>query len=116
MKIRQFDIWLANLNPQKGTEAGKKRPVLVVQTNFLNKIAHPSTIICPITSNVVEEFEVLRVHLPKGTGNMERASDILIEQVRAIDNKRFIEKIGELPLELRDTIGENIKIIFDLNI
>ncbi len=115
MKIRQFEIWLANLNPQKGTEAGKKRPVLVVQTDFLNKISHPSTIICPITSKVVEGFDVLRVHLPKGEGKMERDSDILIEQLRSIDNKRFIEKIGELPLKLRDTINENIQIVFDLN-
>ncbi len=114
MKIRQFEIWLANLNPQKGTEAGKKRPVLVVQTDFLNRIPHPSTIICPITSKVVEGFDILRVHLPKGEGNMERGSDILIEQLRSIDNKRFIEKIGELPTDLIDGVKSNLKIVLDL--
>ncbi len=114
MKIRQFEIWLANLSPQKGTEAGKIRPVLVVQTDFLNKISHPSTIICPITSKVVEGFDILRVQLSKEEGNMERDSDILMEQIRSIDNKRFIEKLGEIPFELRDIIRENIKIVFDL--
>jgi len=45
MLINQFEIWLADLNPNIGTEAGKTRPVLVIQTNLLNQIEHPSTII-----------------------------------------------------------------------
>ncbi|RLD88235.1 MAG: type II toxin-antitoxin system PemK/MazF family toxin, partial [Bacteroidetes bacterium] len=47
MEIRQYDIWLADLNPRLGTEPGKTRPVLVVQTNLLNQVFHPSTLICP---------------------------------------------------------------------
>ena len=39
MKINQYEIWIADLNPQIGTEAGKSRPVLIVQTNLLNKIS-----------------------------------------------------------------------------
>ncbi|MCF6351406.1 MAG: type II toxin-antitoxin system PemK/MazF family toxin [Cyclobacteriaceae bacterium] len=114
MKIRRFEVWLANLNPQKGTEAGKKRPVLIVQTNFLNKISHPSTIICPITSNVVEGLDILRVHLSKGEGNMEQDSDILIDQMRSIDNKRIIKKIGDLPTHLITNIKDNLKVVLDL--
>jgi mRNA interferase MazF len=52
MQTKQFEIWIADLNPQIGTEPGKTRPVLIVQTNLLNSIPHPSTIICPITTNV----------------------------------------------------------------
>ena len=44
MKIKQFEIWTADLNPQIGTEPGKIRPVLIVQTDLLNSL-HPSTII-----------------------------------------------------------------------
>ncbi|WP_462282126.1 type II toxin-antitoxin system PemK/MazF family toxin, partial [Salinivirga cyanobacteriivorans] len=33
MQIRQFEIWVADLNPQIGTEPGKTRPVLTIQTN-----------------------------------------------------------------------------------
>jgi len=65
MQINQFQIWIADLNPQKGTESGKTRPVLIVQTNLLNKIPHPSTIICPITTNVKKGTEILRIHLKK---------------------------------------------------
>lgn len=55
MQINQFDIWIANFSPQLGTEAGKTRPVLIIQTNMLNNSLHPSTIICPITTNVKPE-------------------------------------------------------------
>ena len=115
MQIKQFEIWIADLNPQIGTEAGKTRPVLVVQTNLLNKIPHPSTIICPITTNVKKEAEVLRVNIKKGTANTLEDCDIMIDQIRAIDNKRLIKKLGELPKDLAEKVKENIKIILDLN-
>ena len=113
MKIKQFDIWTADLNPQIGTEPGKIRPVLIVQTDLLNSL-HPSTIICPITTNVVKESDILRVHIKKGISNMQKSSDLMIDQIRAIDNKRFVQKIGELPNDIRKTVVENLKIILDL--
>ena len=61
---KQYDIWLANLNPHTGTEPGKTRPVVIVQTNLLND-SHPSTLICPITSNVNTQIDLLRVHIKK---------------------------------------------------
>ena len=114
MQIKRFDIWVADLNPQIGTESGKTRPVLVVQTNLLNKIPHPSTIICPITTNTQKESEILRVHIKKGTGNLNENCDIMIDQVRAIDNKRLIKKIGELPDNLVYKVQENLSIVLDL--
>ncbi len=115
MQINQYEIWIADLNPQIGTEAGKTRPVLVVQTNLLNKIAHPSTIVCPITTNVQKEATILRVHLKKGIANLHENCDIMIDQIRAIDNKRLIKKVGNLPIELIDRIKENFAIIIDLD-
>ena len=114
MSINQYEIWLADLNPQIGTEAGKTRPVLVVQTNLLNKIPHPSTVVCPITTNVKIDSEILRVHLKRGMANLNQDSDIMIDQIRAIDNKRLIRKVGELPTNLIGLIKENIQIIIDL--
>ena len=114
MLIKQFEIWLADLNPQIGTEPGKTRPVLVVQTNLLNKIPHPSTIVCPLTTNVKKDSEILRVHLKKGMAKLHQDSDIMIDQIRSIDNKRLIKKVGDLPRELIELIKENIQIIMDL--
>ena len=114
MPIKQFEIWIADLNPQIGTEPGKTRPVLVIQTNLLNKIPHPSTIVCPITTNVKKGSEILRIHLKKGTANFHQAFYVMIGQVRAIDNKRLTKKIWVLPDELVDLVKENIQIVLDL--
>ncbi len=114
MQIKQFEIWIADLNPKIGTEPGKTRPVLVVQTDLLNKTQHPSTIICPVTTNIKKEAEILRVHLIKGTANLYQDCDIMIDQIRAIDNKRLIKKIGTLPKNISETVSKNIKIVLDL--
>jgi mRNA interferase MazF len=115
MVIKQFDIWLVDLNPQIGTETGKTRPVLIVQTNILNKLKHASTIICPLTTNVKREASILRVHLKKGEGGLNRDSDIMIDQVRAVDNKRLIKKIGKVSEEIRGIIKDNLLIVLDLD-
>jgi mRNA interferase MazF len=111
MKIKQYDIWLADLNPAKGTEQGKTRPVVIVQTDLLNEM-HLSTLICPITINVNKEIELLRVHLKKG--QLDKLSDILVDQVRAIDNKRLLKKLGQLSKEQKLALKSNLRIVLDL--
>jgi mRNA interferase MazF len=114
MKIRKNEIWLANLDPKFGTEAGKTRPVLVVQTDALNKV-HGSTIVCPITTNVQLKSEILRVHLKKGTASLKMDSDVMIDQIRAIDNKILIQRLGSISENLSLKVAENLKIVLDLD-
>jgi len=109
--IKQFEIWLADLNPARGTEPGKTRPVVIIQTDLLNE-THPSTIICPITSKVNNEILLLRVHLKKN--QLEKLSDILVDQIRAIDNKRLVKKVGKLTNEQIQTLKTNFRIVLDL--
>lgn len=113
MRSKQFEIWIADLNPQFGTEPGKIRPVLVIQTDLLNKIPHPSAIICPITTNIKTESKLLRVHLEKGKANVAEDCDVMIDQIRAIDNARLINKVGTLPENLIGEVSRNLKIILD---
>ncbi len=114
MQINQYEIWIADLNPQIGTEPEKTRPVLIVQTNLLNKIPHPSSIICPITTNIEEDSAILRVHLKKGMANLHEDCDVMIDQIRAIDTKRLVKKVGILPFNLIEKVKENIGIVLDL--
>ena len=111
MKKKQFDIWLANLNPTKGTEPGKTRPVVIIQTDLLND-EHLSTLVCPVTTNINPEIEILRVHLNKG--QLDKPSDVLVDQIRAIDNRRLIKKLGSLTKDQIVKLKENIKIVLDL--
>jgi len=113
MIINQYEIWIADLEPRFGTESGKVRPIVVIQTDLLNNL-HPSTIICPITTNVNPESEILRVHLKKGTSNLKVDCDILIDQIRAIDNKRLSKRLGKLPENIIAEIKNNISVVLDL--
>ena len=111
--LKRYDIWIADLNPQIGTEPGKVRPVVIIQTDFLNN-THFSTIVCPMTTQIVLESKLLRVHLSKGESGLKVPSDILIDQIRSIDNKRFIKKIGTLVRQRRKILNENLRIVLDL--
>jgi mRNA interferase MazF len=113
MRFKQFDIWIADPEPQRGTKTGKIRPVLILQTNLLKD--HPTSVICPITTNVLPESDILRVHIKKGTANLQKDSDIMIDQIRAIDDRLLTKRVGELPPDLQIKVKENIKIILDID-
>lgn len=110
MKIEKFNIYLADLNPKFGTEPGKKRPVVVIQTDLMNN-EHKSTIICPITTKVIKYSEILRINLNKKINGLKKNSDIVIDQIRAIDNKRFTNFIGTLNKKQKIKLLDNLKII-----
>lgn len=88
-KFNFGEIWLADLNPPSGAEPGKFRPVLIMQNQELLNVGHPSTIIIPLTTNLIEDAEPLRIRV-KAFANLEKDSDLLIDQIRAIDNRRLI--------------------------
>lgn len=112
LPIQRGWLYLADLDPHFGTEPGKVRPVLVLQTDLLNN-THPSTIILPLTTNVQRHAKRLRVHCPKGQVGLEKDSDILIDQIRAIDNKRLVKALGEAPQKIMDAVIENLAIVLD---
>jgi len=84
----QGEIWLADLNPRHGTEPGKVRPVLVVQNQALLDIDHPSTLVIPLTTNLIDDAIPLRIRV-MARESLEKDSDLLIDQLRAIDNARL---------------------------
>jgi mRNA interferase MazF len=52
-------------------------------------VQHPSTLIIPLTTQLIEKAEPLRIRI-KAHGKLENDSDLLVDQIRAIDNKRLI--------------------------
>ena len=96
MTAYRGEIWLANLNPAKrANEVAKVRPVLIVQNNDLNESAYTTTIILPLTTSLIEDAEPLRMRISKRE-RLKEDSDLLIAQIRAIDNKRLLEKLATL--------------------
>jgi mRNA interferase MazF len=103
---------MADLNPRFGTEPGKVRPVVVVQTDALNR-SHSSTIVCPLTTKIAGFENPLRVSLPKGVSGLKRASDVLIDQVKSIDNRRLQRTLGALPDPYLSELRAKLLLILD---
>jgi mRNA interferase MazF len=110
MTPRKFNVYTADLNPRFGTEPGKIRPVVAVQTNLLNE-DHPSTIVCPITTKVSLEAAILRIHLKKGEAGLDKESDIIVDQIRSIDNRRFRDHMGELSDKNKKLLLASLRIL-----
>ena len=108
MQISYGTLYIADLNPSRGSEAGKHRPVLVVQTDLLNQANHPSTWVLLCTTRLVGE-NLLRVSLPKGIAGNKQACEVMIDQSRAIDNQRFIRKLRELPKPIMREVKEKLR-------
>lgn len=87
---RRGEIWLADLNPPGGTEPGKTRPVLILQSQALTDAGHPSTYAIPLTTNLVNDAEPLRIRVA-AAGGLPKESDLLLDQMRAIDNRRLVK-------------------------
>lgn len=88
---KRGSVWLANLSPGRGAEPGKIRPVLIVQSQALLDADHPSTLIVPLTTRLLaDDVEPLRLRIP-AQGQLMKDSDLLLDQLRAIDNKRLAE-------------------------
>lgn len=110
--INKFDLWIANLNPAHGSEVDKVGPVVVVQTNYMNEF-NPTILVCPISSNPWEE-KTNHLHLPANLVGLDKESVLLLDQIRSLDRRRLIQRIGMIPDFLHDTINHRLKIILDI--
>ena len=114
MGFRRGGIHLANFNPSKGSEAGKIRPCLILQSNLLNDSGHPSTTVLPLTTQLVEDAAPLRFRVT-ARDRLQAESDVMIDQARTIDNARITsDSLMTLdPAEITE-IEEYLKIVLGI--
>lgn len=113
MRIRRGSLYLADLEPRQGSEPGKVRPVLVIQTDLLNEAGHPSTWVLPCTTRLSGE-SLLRVPLPRGSAGNRDACEVMIDQSRAIDNRRIIRPLRGLPRALLREVEDKLRRLGEL--
>ena len=113
MRIRRGSLYLADLNPRRGSEPGKTRAVLVIQTDLLNEAGHPSTWVLPCTSRL-SGANLLRVSLPRGIAGNRIECEVMIDQSRAIDNARFVRVLRPLPRSFLREVEEKLRRLGDL--
>jgi len=109
MKVCRGEIWLVNFNPvKKSNEVGKIRPALVIQNDELNHGGYPTTMVLPLTTDLITDAEPLRYRVVK-RDKLEKDSDVLVAHIRSIDNTRLIEKLTVLSKEQM----QEVKVLFD---
>jgi mRNA interferase MazF len=113
VRIRRGSLYLADLDPRRGSEPGKVRPVLVIQTDLLNEAGHPSTWVLPCTTRLSGE-SLLRVSLPRGIAGNRQECEVMIDQSRAIDNRRFVRALRGLPRTLLREVEDKLRRLGDL--
>ena len=113
MIARHGHLYLADLSPRRGTEPGKVRPVVVLQTDLLNETRHPSTWIVPCTTRLTGE-SLLRVPVPRGAAGNSAECEIMVDQSRAIDNRRLRRRLGRLPGILMRELKEKVRHLGEL--
>lgn len=112
LTIRRGWVYLADLNPRRGAEPGKVRPVVVLQTDALNEV-HPSVVVCPFTTDIHPQASLLRVHLRRGQAGLEKDSDIMVDQVRAIDARRLLRPLGAVSTETLRDVLKNLALLLE---
>ena len=96
--MKQGDLYLVNLDPTLNTEIGKTRPVLILSIDEMNDHL-PRVLVAPISSNVQRVY-LHEVFIPAGTGGLAKDSKIMPDQLRSIDKRRLIKRIGRVDREI----------------
>ena len=114
MRIEQFEIWQSDLSFAKGSEQQGTRPCIILQSNAVSEYGL-TTIMAPLTSRKIEKvypYEVLVE--PSYINSLKLISKIKFDQIRVIDKKRLIKKIGVLEKKYINDVLLSMDIIFDL--
>lgn len=111
--IKRGDIWLVNLDPTIGHEIKKSRPSVIIQNDIGNKYS-TITIIAPITSQDIEKIYPIEVLVERRSSGLDKDSKVLLNQIRAVDKRRLIKKLGKVDYETSVRVDEALKISLGL--
>lgn len=112
--MRRGEIYLANLDPIRGSEANKTRPVVIVSHDALNRVVEERgrgvVTVVPLSSNV-ERVYAFQVLLPAEVTGLSRDSKAQAEQVRALAFERFVpDPEGSLPERYLQALDEALRL------
>jgi mRNA interferase MazF len=110
---RRGEIYLVNFDPVIGAEIRKTRPALILQNDIANRHS-PLTIVSAITSQFEEPLYPTEVHLKAGEGGTTKDSVILLNQIRSVDKRRLVRRLGTLSPESMQRVHRSLQISLGL--
>ena len=91
--MKRGEIWVGNLNPNRGVEVGKIRPLLIVKEDHLTEAGLSTVVVLPLTTQVRPSLQHLRV-LIRTRDRLQQDCQVMVDQPRKLDRTR----LGEGPL------------------
>ena len=110
---KRGEVYLVNFDPTIGSEIRKTRPALIVQNDIGNEFS-PITIVAAITSQYDDNLYPTEVLIESPEGGLNNNSVVLLNQIRSIDKKRLIKRLGKLTLTSMKQVERAIQISFGL--
>jgi len=105
--VRRGDVVLANLDPTIGVEIKKTRPVIVLSNDSINQLSQ-LVVVVPLTKNVAH-LSPSHALIPKGIARLSFASKVVTEQIKAVDKRRLVKRLGSLPPGLLAEVERALK-------
>ena len=110
---RRGDVYLVNFDPVIGAEIRKTRPALILQNDIANRHS-PLTIVAAITSQFEEPLYPTEVLLTAGEGGTTKDSVILLNQIRSVDKRRLVRRLGTIRSESMRRADRSLQISLGL--
>jgi mRNA interferase MazF len=109
------ELWWADFGIPFGSEPGYKRPVLIIQNDFFNRSKINTTIVIPLTTNLILADAPGNILITKNESKLKKDSVLTISQIEVIDRQRLIEKITKIDRTVIEKIENNIIFVLGIN-
>ena len=109
-------IYLVRFDPAKGAEVGKQRPAIVLQSSSMLKAGVPTVLVCPLTSQMRPELEIIRVEIPS-RDSLAQCSYAMVEHIRSISVRRITHrKLAQISQTEHSQLRDKVLIIMGFDV
>lgn len=105
--VRRGDVVVANLDPTVGVEIKKSRPVIVLSNDSINQFSQ-LVVVVPLTKNTAR-LSPSHALIPKGVARLTFTSKAVTEQIKALDRRRIVKRLGGLTPPLLAQVERALK-------
>ena len=109
------EIWLVDFGIPQGSVAGYRRPAVVLQNDDFNKSNIGTSVVVPLTSNLILADYTPNVIIPKKASKLSKDSVAVIPLVTALDKNSFIEKISKMPANYLKMVCKGVIEVLELS-
>ena len=110
-QVRRGEVWLAQLDPVRGAEMGKTRPVVVISADGMGAL--PVKLVAPCTTTILTAA-AWRVPLAKSDANgLDRDTTVDLMQIRSVSVRRLVHKLGDVDSETMEEVAAMVAAIVE---